>query len=427
LVRQSGRQHVENNFFSSGLRPRTSSGFAAVGGPFAYRRIALACLFLLSGTTAAYAGEGDVFTPYVGYGVYHDDNISRQPDDGNRQGDTWYKTTAGLRIDKAYSLQRFTADLSVNDTKFDRFDQFDNDGRRLAANWAWAIGSHLTGNLGASETRDLTPFGQRDLSINDALGPFIRTQKRTYIDGGWRFHPAWRLRGSYNHYDVTYDGNEFANLKLDIGEVGIDYLTRAQNKIGFLIRHTDGKYPNSSGVFTGDYKQDEAKLNVSWKVTGKTDLEFLGGWARRKYDSDFETLRDFSGADGRLTANWKATGKTTLSLAVYRELGSGLGSFASDDFSNYSRNKGVSLSANWQATAKILVDASFQRETRDYNGIVVSTVNRSDTYRKNTIGVTFLPLRQLSIRASVYQQYLDSNVGTSYSTKGFMLTTRYEF
>jgi hypothetical protein len=125
--------------------------------------------------------------------------------------------------------------------------------------------------------------------------------------------------------------------------------------------------------------------------------------------------------------NWKATGKTTVSLALYRELGSGLGSFNSDDFSNYSRNKGVSLGANWQATAKILVDASFQRETRDYNGIIVSTANRSDTYRKNTIGVTFLPLRQLSIRASVYQQYLDSNIGTSYSTKGFMLTTRYEF
>jgi exopolysaccharide biosynthesis operon protein EpsL len=395
--------------------------------PFAYRRIAAACLLLLAGTGAAYAGEGDVFTPYVGYGVYHDDNLSRQPDNGNREGDTWYKTTAGLRIDKTISRQRLTANVSVNDTKFDRFHQFDNDGRKLAANWAWEIGNHLSGNLGASETRDLTPFGQRDLSISDPLGPFVRTQKRTYIDGGWRFHPAWRLRGSYNHYDVKYEGNEFANLKLDISEVGIDYSTRAQNKIGFLVRHTDGEYPNSFGVFTGDYTQDEAKLNVSWKITGKTDLEFLGGWARRNYDSDFETARNFSGADGRLTMNWKATGKTTVSLALYRELGSGLGSFNSDDFSNYSRNKGVSLGANWQATAKILVDASFQRETRDYNGIIVSTANRSDTYRKNTIGVTFLPLRQLSIRASVYQQYLDSNIGTSYSTKGFMLTTRYEF
>jgi exopolysaccharide biosynthesis operon protein EpsL len=395
--------------------------------PFAYRRIAAACLLVMAGVSTAYAGDGDVFTPYVGYGVYHDDNLSRQPDNGDRESDTWRKTTFGLRVDKTISRQRLTANVSINDTKFDRFDQFDNDGRKLAGNWAWQIGNHLNGNIGASETRDLTPFGQRDLSITDPLGPNVRTQKRSYIEGGWRFHPAWRVRGSYNHYDVDYEGNPFANLKLDIGEVGIDYSTRAQNKIGFLLRHSDGKYPNAIGGFSSDYTQDEAKLNVSWKVTGKTDLEFLGGWARRNYKSDFDSVRDFSGADGRLTANWRATGKTTLTMAVYRELGSGLGSFNSDDFSNYSRNKGVSLGANWQATAKIVVDAAVQRETRDFNGIIISSVNRSDTYRRNTIGVTFLPLRQLSIRASVYQQYLESNIGTSYSTKGFLITTRYEF
>ena len=386
---------------------------------------------LMAGTSAAYAGEGDVFTPYVGYGVYHDDNLSRQPDSGNRQSDTWYKTTAGLRIDKTLSRQRLTANLSINDTKFDRFSQLDNDGRQIGANWGWVIGNHLDGNIGYSENRQLTPFGQIDPTNPRPIAPAVRTQKRTYIDGGYRFHPAWRVRGSFNHYDISFDTGSGSDFQLDESEVGIDYLSRAQNKIGLLFRHSTADYRVGS-LF--DYDQDELKTNVSWRITGKTDLQFLGGWAKRNYQSDAND-RDYSGFDARLTANWAATGKTRFSLAAYRELGSGIGDPelalldpANSYYSNYSRNTGVSLSANWQATAKIVVDAGIQRETRSYNGIITSLSDRSDTYRRNTIGVTFLPLRQLSIRASVYQQYLDSNIeGRSYSNKGFLVTTRYEF
>jgi len=434
LVRQSGCQPVEKHFRIAHSHPVVSLASAPSRGSGAgprlpaYRCIVLACIALLGGgASLAHAADGDVFTPYVGYGIYHDDNLSRQPENGNVQGDTWHRSTFGFRIDKTISLQHLTADLSINETRFDRFKQFNNDGRRGSVNWGWAIGDHLDGNIGASVIRDLTPFGERDLGTTNSLAPNIRTQHRTYIEGGWRFHPSWRLHGSYNHYDISYDGDAFANLNLDIGEVGINYLSHAQNKIGFLLRHSDGKYPNSIGDFSGDYTQDEAKLNASWQVTGKTDLEFLGGWARRHYKSSAERIADYTGPDARLTATWAATGKTSLSLAVYRELGNGLGSFATDDFSNYSHNKGASLDARWQATSKILVDATVMREDRDYNGIIVSSENRSDVYRRNTIGVTFLPFRQLSIRASVYQQNLDSNVGTTYRTKGFQLTARYEF
>lgn len=432
LARQFGSHHVEDGLRTSNQQKlfaptlQCDSSMIRRQVP-ARRRIFLACLALLAGSPLAYAGEGDVFTPYVGYSIYSDDNLSRQPDDGNQQSDTWRRSTFGLRVNKEISRQRVTADVSINDTKFDRFTQFDNDGRKLAVNWAWVVGNHLSGNVGTSLVKDLTPFGQRDLSIADSLGPSVRTQRRSYLEGGWRFHPAWRVRGSFNRYDVAYEEIPLANLKLDISEVGIDYLARSQNKIGLLVRHSDGEYPNGFDNTSGNYTQDEVKASASWKITGKTDLEFLGGWAQRNYKSDFDRVRDFTGPDGRLTVNWAATGKTGLTLAVYRELGSGLGSFTSDDFSNFSRNTGASLGANWQATAKLRVDASTQSEKRDYNGIGVSEVDRSDRYRKHSIGVTFLPYRQLNIRASVYQQQLDSNIGTTYRTKGFQLITRYEF
>lgn len=399
----------------------------------AYTRIFLACLSVVAGSSVAYAGEGDVFTPYVGYGVSSDDNMSRAPDGGDRISDTWKTTTYGLRVDKALSRQRLTADVSVNDTKYDRFRQFDNSGRNLSGNWGWVLGNQLSGNLGSSYSEGLTPF-------ND--GSPVRsvvTQKRTFLNGEWHFHPSWRVDGAVSRTEVDYDSFAAANLRLNSAEIGFGYSPKTGNLAAVLLRHSTGDYPNGINGYT----QDEVKANVRWQVTGKTNLQFLGGWADRSFDNGGN--QNYSGVDARLTASWLATGKTSFVLAAYRELGSGVGtdragavvpvpidpvSAQNDYFANFSLNTGANLGVTWKATDKITVDAGVLSEKRDYNGVgsVFFPTDRADRYRKNTIGITFLPIRQLNIRASVYQQHLDSNFAlASYSTKGFQITTRYEF
>lgn len=383
-----------------------------------YRRIAFVCCSLLATSTIAYAGDGDVFTPYVGYGVFQNDNLLRAPDGGNRVSDTWQRTTFGVRVDKTISRQRLTADVSINDTKYDQFDQFDNDGRKIGANWNWVVGNHFSGNVGTRFSEELTPF-------EDTFASSVRTQRHTFIDGGWRFHPSWRVKAAYSRDALDYENIPSAELQLDTSEIGIDYLARSQNRAGLLLRHSVGDYPNAPVGIAGNYTQDEIKANVLWQLTGKTGLEFLGGWAQRHYDNS--AARDFSGPDARLTVNWAATGKTSFQLATWRELGS-----SSDLSANYSRNTGVSLGANWQATSKLGVDAAFSSEERDYNGITflpgVPPSDRSDRYRKDAIGVSYFPLRQWRIRVSVYRQQLDSNVTQkTYSANGIQLTTRYEF
>jgi exopolysaccharide biosynthesis operon protein EpsL len=397
----------------------------------AYSRIFLACLSLLAG--AAYAGEGDFLTPYIGYGVASDDNMSRAPSGGDRISDTWTTTTYGLRVDKTISRQRLTADLSINDTKYDRFSQYDNSGRNLNANWAWGIGNHFSGNIGSNYNEGLTPFSD-STPIRSVV-----TQKRTFINGEWHFHPSWRLDGSVSRTDANYDSFPSANLRLNTTEIGFGYSPKSGNLAAVLLRHSVGEYPNG----LGDYTQDEAKANIRWQVTGKTNLQFLGGWADRKFEQ--QGNKDYSGFDARMTANWLATGKTSFVLAAYRELGSGVGVDSAgntvpvtsdpainqaDYFANFSLNTGASLSANWQATSKIAVNAAVLSEKRDYNGVgnVFFPADRADRYRRNTIGITFLPFRQLNIRASVYQQQLDSNFAlASYRTKGFQINARYEF
>lgn len=388
-----------------------------------YSRVFLACLSLFM-SHVVYADAGDTFTPYVGYGIFSNDNIIREPDNGNRESDTWRRSTVGVRFDKSISRQRLTADVSLNETKYDRFKEFDNDGRKLGANWNWVLGNRLSGNVGTSFSESLSydfdEFGK-------PLPVSVRTQKSNFINGGWHLHPSWRLTAAFKRDDIDYEGSPEQKSQVDTAELGLNYVPKSGNKIGLLLRHGVGDYPNQLPGNTANYTQDEVKANVNWRITGKTELQFLGGWAKR--DFEFDPSRNYSGPDGKLTVNWAATGKTALSLAVWRTLGSGytdggnLLTLADDRISNYSFNTGASLSANWHATNKIVVEALTSSEGRTYNG-----VDRSDRHLRSSIGLNYSPLKQWIIRMAFYQQQLKSDFyNSTYRTKGVQLATRYEF
>ena len=406
-----------------------------------YSHIFLACLSLFT-PYVVYAGEGDTFTPYVGYGIYSNDNINNASDTctvinnnpcRTRLSDTWHQTTVGVRFNKEISRQRLSADASLNKTEYDNLSDRDNDGRRLSANWNWVLGNRLSGNVGTSFSESV-PNDIFVVTTGPNAGavqspPNLVTRKSNFINGGWHLHPSWRVTAAFKRDDIKYEQRTGLNAQIDTAELGLNYVPKSGNKIGLLLRHGVGNYPNQPpGIDNGDYTQDEVKANVSWRITGKTELQFLGGWATR--DFEFDPSRNYSGPDGKLTVNWAATGKTALSLAVWRTLGSGytdrgddLRSPADDVNSNFSLNTGASLSANWHATNKIVVEALTSSEGRTYN-----RAERTDRYVKSSLGLNYSPLKQWSVRMAVYQQQLNSDFNnSSYRSKGFQLATRYEF
>lgn len=373
---------------------------------------ALAC-------TPAFAAEGDVFTPYASYGIYYDANLLRNPDYLGRDSDRWQRASVGVKVDKEIGRQELTADLSANHSDYDRFTQFDNTGKELQANWKWVYGNYFSGNLGTSYSEALTP-------IEDfrSLEPNIRTQTKNYADVSWLIHPSWQLNAGYSRYDLRYDldSQQPSERNLDITDLGFDYLARSGNKVGVVFRHIDGEYPYAT---INSYEQNEVKAKVDWQISGKTWLQFLGGWAKREYNNSPQ--RDSSEPSARLTAYWKATGKTAFSLGAWREIG------ATDDLAaNYALNQGISLGATWDATQKISVDGLLMTEKRDYNGVSVvagiAPLDRNDRYHNAVLGVTYKPTRHWRIRASVYRAKLDSNIASeAYTTNGILLNTRYEF
>lgn len=362
--------------------------------------------------------EGDTFTPYVGYGIYYDANLLRVPA-AAEHSDRWTRAVVGVAMDKKWGRQRLTADLSANRSDYDYFDQYNNTGKDLLANWNWVAGNQFSGNVGTSYSEGLTPFDDYK-----GLERSIRTQQKNYVDGSWRFHPSWQVNAAYNRFDLRYDTpiQDPSERKLDVADVGIDYLAKSGNKIGLVARHIEGEYPYAD---INAYQQNELKAKVDWQLTGKTYLQFLGGWAKREYASNPQ--RDSSVPSARLTAYWKATGKTAFSVGMWRELG------ATDDLAaNYARNQGVSLGTTWDATSKISVDGLLLTEKRDYNGVAViagiAPSDRDDRYNNAIVGVTYKPTTHFRVRASVYRSTLDSNVASAkYKTNGALITTRYEF
>lgn len=385
----------------------------------------------------AFAAEDDVFRPYVGYSFAYDENVLGIPDGANPSGadlsDTSRRAEAGLAINKRISQQVLSAKLNLSHVTYDRLRQLDNDGKDFLVNWNWHVGEHVEGNLGASYVQGLSHYveGLTPLANLSSQERNLRTQRREFFDGSWRLHPSWRVRAGLSRDSVHYDldTQKAGDRTEDMSELGLDYLAHSGSTFGVQLRHTRGNLPNpqqiDSLVVDNSYDQNEVKAKINWLLTGKTQLQFLGGYVQRKHD--FFSQRDYSGLNARLIANWQATGKTAVTLSGWREIG------ALDDLTaSYTLNQGLSAGATWNMTSTLQLDGLLKHETSDYNGTAVISplvpADRKDTFRTASVKLTYRPTAHLQLAASAHKKNRDSTLnGNSYPDNGVMLSSRYEF
>jgi exopolysaccharide biosynthesis operon protein EpsL len=385
----------------------------------------------------AFAAEDDVFRPYVGYSFAYDNNVLGIPNGANPSGanlsDTSRHAEAGLAFNKRVSQQVLSAKLNVSHVTYERMGQLNNDSKDLLANWNWHVGDRVEGNLGASYVQALSPFvnfNSQDVNIQSQERN-LRTQRREFFDGSWRLHPSWRLRAGLSRDKLSYDlTTQNAGDRNELtSEFGFDYLVPSGSTVGVQVRHTRGDLPNpqqiDSLVVDNSYDQNEIKAKINWLLTGKTQLQFLGGYVQRKHD--FFPARDYSGLNARLIGIWKPTGKIGVTLSGWREIG------ALDDLTaSYTLNQGVSVGSTWDWTSKLRLDGQLKYETSDFSGAAAFTsllpVDRKDTFSTASLKLTYRPTDHLQLAALLYRKNKDSNIaGNSYPNNGMMLSSRYEF
>ena len=77
-------------------------------------------------------------------------------------------------------------------------------------------------------------------NMNDLI---FRTKRAKYINGAWRFHPSWQLRGSFNRnkFDYELPSQRVNNRNEDLAEAGGDYVAPSGSRIGLVARRLSNR------------------------------------------------------------------------------------------------------------------------------------------------------------------------------------------
>lgn len=391
-----------------------------------------ACVLLLGGmaATPAMAALSDTIFPFLATSYSYDDNLLRLDDTtpgyNGPRSDTSRQIQAGFLFNRPIGRQILSGQAKWSRVAFQHFDSLDYNGKDFLADMEWHIANHLQGHLGATYSQTLTPFSDFQSTERN-----LRVRRREYVDGAWRFHPSWRVRGGLSRERYSYDlpAMRLSNRVEDASEFGVDYLASSGSLVGVQLRHLKGDYPNraNGGRFGVDdgYTQDEVKANIYWRYSEITQVQLLAGWVRRGHS--FYTGRDSSGTNGRLVVNWAPLGKVRFTGNLWHEFGTVENALISS-----SLNNGASLAATWDISAKVRMDAQLRREKRDFSAAsgLVFPVDVTDTTRTESLGLTYSPQPNIQLGLNAFR---DRRVGapiintSSYRAKGASFSASVQF
>lgn len=371
----------------------------------------------------------DTIHPFAAVTYSYDSNLLRLPDNPPgvdiEQSDNLKAVVAGVSFERPVGRQLFTGSARVSRVTFDRYQELDYNGKDANINWQWVWGNHLSGNIGGSYSQTLTPFSDFHDSERN-----LRVQRSQYAEGAWRFLSSWQVRGRVNHDEFTYDlaSQRYLDRIENTSVLGFDYLGANGSTIGLQASKLRGNYPNplSFGQFVFDqgYTQEQLQLKVLWHYSDVSQVEFLGGRARRKHTQFTE--RDASGTNGRVTAYWMPLASVRFNGSAWREFAAFEGGTAS-----YSLNKGVSVGAVWNVTAKIQAEAKCRVERRTFPGLIGAgePLDGQDSSRTGTLSVTYLPTStiQLILSGTHDVRSASSFISSGYRSNGASLTASAQF
>lgn len=375
----------------------------------------------------------DTLNPYASAAVAYDDNLFRLSDNTAQElrsgADTYRTTIAGLRIERPIGRQVFSGHADFTSMKFERNRQLDYTSCNASAEWHWFLAAHFEGHIGSAYGLALAPFADFHSQQRN-----LRADKRHYADGNWRFHPSWRWVTSYAKFQYVYDLPAQRNNDRtdDSMTSGVDYLASSGSTVGLQLRRLKGGFlegqPFAADGFRQGYIQYEAKLNALWLMTGSTRVTFLGGWVQRKQEAiagHFE-----SGKNARLIVDWTVTGRFKLAGQAWREFAAVDGTLIDSALAT-----GASAVATWDVSSKFQVEANLRRETRRFTpfsnaGMALSRASSSDSTHTAFMGLTYTPLRGVTLKASAFREGRSGSVaaGTNdYRARGASVTGSVQF
>lgn len=315
--------------------------------------------------------------------------------------------SAGLKLNKPYSLQRIELEATAINYRYQNFDYLDFTAANYAAAWRWKLTPDLHGNLTASQNESLNSFADyksyRNLNIrtdND-----LRFDAIYEIDGAWQAHGAVSRSKRTNSKIFVQEGDTLSNTI----DGGIRYAFPSGSSLTYSLKTGQGEYinrPQPIAVALLDNRFDtlENEARLVWPITGKTTIDARAAYVER--DHAHYTERDYSGAVGNLKVDWEITGKTRLAAMLARELAS-----YQSISSSYTRTDRLSINPYWQVDAKFGLRLRYDYARREYLGaIAVTSANgRVDHLHYGQIALEWQPYRSLFISTALQTDRRTSN------------------
>ena len=210
---------------------------------------AIAVAGLLMPASQAFALWDDKLKLFVEEKFTRDDNIFRISKDldpgtsigSSSRGDTFRTTSLGLNFDAPVNRQRFQADFTRNDTRYDRFADLDHTGHDARTMWLWQVGNEVSGQLGYMESSALASFANIQSRTPDRL-----KTRQAFYDAVSLVTPRWRVQAGVSGLQQANSdpARQVNDVDILVSDLAVRYVTPANTSVGLGVRSEGGRFPN---------------------------------------------------------------------------------------------------------------------------------------------------------------------------------------
>lgn len=353
------------------------------------------CLFALSlGVLpiSVFADEYDTLQFNTSVNRAYDNNLFRVRNNETSDQITTY--TAGVKLDKTYSLQRFIVDVNYVDYKYQNSDFLNFDTINYDAKWLWSLTPSLTGNFSTSRNKTLNGFNDFRFFTQN-----IRTVDINQFKAEYSPYRIWGLIAGLTETDVNNSQtfNAQAQYKATAFDYGARYKFSSGSKLTFLGHKRNGQFErnlNTSLLFDNGFTEDEYEFDFVLKPMGKSNLSGKLAHLSREYDN-FST-RDYGVWIGFLKYDLLLTGKIRADLDLSRT------AYAFEtDYSTYSVTDSASLGLSYLYTEKLTFMLNGRIAQRGFEQPVVAGIaKREDDEQSLSASVSWRPIQSIGFTLS---------------------------
>lgn len=389
-----------------------------------------AYLFLLLVSQYVRAAPGDTLSATIGTTVTYDTNVFRLSPLINpalivgvpARADQIITSTFALNLNKVYLMQRFEANGSLVDNRYNNFDFLNFLGKNYTATWHWYATPYLHGRLSGFHTEALNNFASMTGFANSTTQN-LRTADNYHFEGIFEIDRAWHLVGGIDH---TISKNsritvQDFNSQVSSVEGGIRYTRPSGASLTYKVRSGRGEFINRpqpivASLFDTRFDEMEHELRLSWPVTGKASIDARAGYLSREHKHFSQ--RDFAGFVGNFNLNWAVTSKVHVTASWARQLSNfqTVGSaFLNPNFQRFSSsfvsNNRFSIAPIWQITEKIALRMRYDYVLSNWHGAIIPLpTSRSDSIHSGLVALDWQPYKMLFLSAAFHRDRRASNL-----------------